>query len=142
MSLADLGPVAVVEGLRDATNAHDLGAIVACFAGDYRNDTPLHPARGFTGQTQVARNWAQILGAIPDVSTRIVASVADGEAVWSEWEHRGTRPDGSAHLMRGVIIFIVRHGLIASARFFLEPVDGTREDVDSAVRRQVSPGGT
>jgi len=142
MAMADMGTVAVVERLRDATNAHDLGAIVACFADDYRNDTPLHPARGFTGRTQVARNWEQILGAIPDVFTQIVASIAGGDTVWSEWEHRGTRPDRSAHLMRGVIIFTVRDGLIASARFFLEPVDDTRDDVDSAVRRQVSPGGS
>src|ERR1700710_2932876 len=93
--------LAVVQRLRDASNAHDLDGIVACFADDYRNETPLHPARGFAGKEQVRRNWTQILAAIPDVSTDIVASVADGETVWSEWVHRGTRPDGSPHLMRG-----------------------------------------
>lgn len=134
------GPLAVVERLRDATNAHDLEAIVACFADDYHNDTPLHPGRGFTGRVQVRRNWTQILAAIPDVSTQIVASAAAGETVWSEWEHRGTRPDGSAHLMRGVIVFTVRDELITSARFYLEPVDNTGDDADAAVRRQVSPG--
>jgi ketosteroid isomerase-like protein len=132
-------PIAVVERLRDVTNAHDLDGIVACFAADYRNETPLHPARGFVGNEQVRRNWTQILAAIPDVSTEIVASVADGDQVWSEWEHRGTRPDGSRHLMRGVIIFGVRGGLIATARFFLEPVDETGDNVDVAVRRQVTP---
>jgi ketosteroid isomerase-like protein len=133
-------PTAVVERLRDASNAHDLEAIVACFAADYRNETPLHPARGFTGREQVRRNWTQILAAIPDVSTEIVAATAAGGTVWSEWEHRGTRPDGSAHLMRGVIIFSVREGLITAARFYLEPVDDTAGGVDAAVRRQVSPG--
>lgn len=131
---------AVVERLRDATNAHDLEAIVACFAAEYRNDTPLHPARGFSGRRQVRRNWTQILAAIPDVCTEIVAAVVSGDTVWSEWEHRGTRPDGSAHLMRGVIIFAVRDGLITTARFFLEPVDDTGENVDAAVRGQVTPG--
>ncbi len=133
-------PIAVVERLRDASNAHDLEGIVACFAADYRNETPLHPARGFVGNEQVRRNWTHILAAIPDVSTEIVASVADGDTVWSEWQHRGTRADGSPHLMRGVIVFGVRDGVIATARFFLEPVDESGESVDGAVRRQVRPG--
>ena len=132
-------PTSVVERLRDASNAHDLEGIVACFAPDYRNETPLHPARGFVGNDQVRRNWTQILAAIPDVSTDIVASLADGDTVWSEWEHRGTRPDGSAHLMRGVIVFDVHDGMIATARFFLEPVDEADDGVDAAVRRQVNP---
>jgi ketosteroid isomerase-like protein len=132
--------MAVVERLRDATNAHDVEGIVACFAADYRNETPLHPARGFVGNEQVRRNWTHILAAIPDVSTEIVASLADGDTVWSEWEHRGTRADGSLHLMRGVIVFGVRGAVIVTARFFLEPVDDTGDGVDVAVQRQVRPG--
>ena len=31
--------------LERATNARDLDAVVACFARDYRNDTPAHPDR-------------------------------------------------------------------------------------------------
>jgi ketosteroid isomerase-like protein len=139
-SVSSTSPVMVVQRLRDATNAHDVEGIVACFADDYRNETPLHPARGFVGNEQVRRNWTQILAAIPDVSTAIVASVADGDTAWIEWEHRGTRPDGSPHLMRGVVIFSVRDSVITSARFFLEPVDEGGDSVDAAVRRQVSPG--
>ncbi len=131
--------LAVIERLRDATNAHDLERIVSCFATDYRNETPLHPARGFVGKEQVQRNWTQILGAIPDVSTEIVASLASGDTVWTEWEHHGTRRDGSAHRMRGVIIFGVREGSIATARFYLEPVDDTDDGVDAVVQRQVAP---
>jgi ketosteroid isomerase-like protein len=130
-------PIDVVQRLRDATNRHDLEAIVACFAEDYRNETPVHPARGFVGRDQVRRNWTQILAAIPDVWTEIVACMADADTVWSEWEHRGTRPDGSAHLMRGVIVFGVQGELIVTARFFLEPVEESGDDVGAAVRRQV-----
>ncbi len=134
-------PISVVERLRDVTNAHDVEGIVACFAADYRNETPLHPARGFVGKDQVRRNWTRILAAIPDVSADIVACAADGDRVWSEWEHRGTRPDGTAHLMRGVILFGVRGGAIATGRFFLEPVDDDADSgVDAAVERQVRPG--
>jgi hypothetical protein len=133
-------PAAVLQRLHEATNEHDLDAIVSCFAVDYRNDTPVHPARGFVGNEQVRRNWTQILAAIPDLSAEVVASAVVGDTVWSEWEQRGTRPDGSAHLMRGVIVFTVGDGLITSARFFLEPVDEGGSDVDSAVQRLTDPG--
>src|SRR4051812_27688027 len=93
MSHPEPDPSAVVGRLRDATNAHDLDGIVACFAPDYRNETPVHPARDFVGREQVRRNWSQILAAIPDVTTEILASVSSGDTVWTEWEHRGTRAD-------------------------------------------------
>jgi ketosteroid isomerase-like protein len=134
-------PSAVTRRLRDATNAHDVEAIVACFAPDYRNETPTHPARSFRGREQVRRNWTQILGAIPDLSTDIVACSTDAGTVWTEWEHRGTRPDGTAHLMRGVVIFGVADEVIESARFFLEPVEDGGGGVDDAVQRQVHSAG-
>jgi len=133
-------PSAVVQRLRAVTNAHDLDAIVACFASDYRNETPAHPARNFVGSGQVRRNWTKILAAIPDVSTEILASAVSGSTVWTEWEHRGTRRDRTEHLMRGVIVFVIAGGLIASARFFLEPVEETSGDVEAVVQRQVSTG--
>ena len=139
MTGSETEPSAVVERLRVVTNAHNLEAIVACFASDYRNETPTHPARNFVGNEQVRLNWMQILAAVPDVSTEIVTSAVSGKMVWTEWEHRGTRQDGTAHLMRGVVIFSISDGLIASARFFLEPVEEAGGDVEAAVRRQVRP---
>jgi SnoaL-like domain len=138
-------PAVVVRRLQDATNAHDVEAIVACFAPGYRNETPVHPSRSFEGNDQVRRNWTQILAAIPDLVAEIVGSATEADTVWTEWRHRGTRPDGSAHLMRGVVIFAIAGGLIESARFFLEPVDSdpedvNAEDVNAAVRRQVVSG--
>ena len=133
-------PSAVVQRLRAVTNSHDLDAIVACFASDYRNETPAHPARSFVGNKQVRRNWTQSLASIPDISTEILASAVSGTMVWTEWEHRGTRRDGTAHLMRGVIVFGIAGGLIASARFFLEPVEEASGDVKAAVQRQVGTG--
>ena len=133
-------PSAVVQRLQAVTNAHDIDAIVACFTSDYRNETPAHPARNFVGNEQVRRNWTKILAAIPDISTEILASAASGTVVWTEWEHRGTRRDGTAHLMRGVIVFGIAGGLIASARFFLEPVEEASGDVKAAVQRQVGTG--
>ena len=135
------GAAGVLARLERATNAHDVNAVVACFAPDYRNDTPAHPGRSFTGREQVRRNWEQIFAAIPDLTAKVLRSAVNGGEAWSEWEHRGTRRDGSAHLMRGVVIFGVRGGLLAWARFYVEPVVDGRENVDAAVRRQVAAAG-
>lgn len=135
------GPFALVERLRAATNDHDLEALVDCFSADYRNETPAHPERGFTGREQVRRNWEQIFAAIPDITADVLDCVVDGDTAWTEWEHRGTRPDGTAHLMRGVVIFGIAGGRANWARFYLEPVQEGGGTVDAAVRRQVTSGG-
>jgi ketosteroid isomerase-like protein len=134
-------PAALVARLQAATNAHDIDAIVACFASGYRNETPAHPGRGFVGREQVRKNWEQILVFIPDLEAQVTCQAVDGQTIWTEWEHRGTRRDGTRHLMRGIIIFGVVGGLADWARFYLEPVEDGAGGVDDAVRRQVSPGG-
>lgn len=126
-----------IERLVDATNRHDLEALVGCFAEDYRNETPAHPARGFHGAAQVRRNWEEIFAFVPDIHARVLRSAVDGDAVWTEWEMRGTRRDGSAHRMAGVIVFGVDGGLIRWARFYLERVDEGEATVDEARREQV-----
>ena len=127
------GPGVVVERLLRATNDHDLAALVSCFATDYRNETPAHPDRGFTGRAQVQRNWEQIFAAVPDLSATVVW-IADETTVWSEWEMRGTRRDGQPHLLRGVVIFGVDGDQATWARFYLEPVETAGPDADEAVR--------
>ena len=124
----------MLERLVEATNAHDVDAVVRCFALDYVNETPVHPARGFVGADQVRRNWEQIFGFVPDLRATVSRQVVAADEVWSEWQMSGTRPDGSQHLMRGVIIFTVRDGRASRASFYLEPVDLENGDVDAAVR--------
>ena len=118
-----------------ATNSHDVDRVVGCFAEDYRNETPAHPARGFTGHEQVRRSWTQIFAGVPDLIAQVVRSDQHGDTCWSEWEMRGTRVDGGAHLMRGVVVFTLAGGRAAAARFYLEPVDHAAVDADEAVRR-------
>ena len=129
----------VVERLLQATNDHDLEALVDCFASDYRNETPAHPERGFTGRSQVRRNWEQIFANVPDITAAVPRSAVVGDTIWSEWEMRGTRRDGAEHLMRGVVIFGVEDGRASWARFYLEPVETGGGDVNDAVRRAVVP---
>ena len=131
--------ISAVDRLVRVTNAHDIEGIVACFTDDYALESPLHPARSFRGKEQVRRTWTQILGAIPDIETRVVRAAADDESVWTEWEMSGTRRDGGKHLMRGVFIFGVADGLLRWGRMFLEPVDESSLDMDAAVRGQVGP---
>jgi ketosteroid isomerase-like protein len=129
----------VVQRLCQAINDHDLDAIVACFAAHYRNDTPAHPARSFTGRDQVRSNWTQILAAVPDLSAELVESHADGGIVWAEWDWSGTRADGTPLQMRGVTVLGVDADTVAWARFYMEPVDADGMTVDAAVRAQVGP---
>ena len=130
-------PSDVVDRLCVALNDHDLDALAACFAADYRNETPVHPARGFVGREQVRRNWEQLFGGIPDLHGTVTARAVAPDGVWTEWEMRGTRRDGVVHLMRGVVIFGVENDLIDWARFYLEPVEARSGGVDEAIRKQV-----
>lgn len=131
-------PEETIERLLRVTNSHDLDALVACFAHDYVNETPAHPARGFRGNGQVRRNWEQIFAFVPDLRADISGRAADGDAVWTEWTMQGTRRDGTSHEMAGVIVFGVADDLIQWARFYLEPVDRSEATVDAAVRSQVA----
>jgi ketosteroid isomerase-like protein len=125
------------EALTEATNNHDINALVDCFADDYVNETPAHPARGFRGREQVRRNWTAIFAGVPDFGMRVVRQVVDGSEVWMEVEMAGTRRDGAAHLLRGVIRFEVMQNHATRARFYVEPVEEASGDVNAAVDRAV-----
>ncbi len=134
-------PLAAIERLRSAMNAHDLEALVACFADDCVSEHPCHPDRSFAGADQVRRNWTQILGGVPDLKAALVSSRTDDDRVWCEWEWSGTRRDGVPHLMRGTTITTVdERGLIANTRFYMEPVIRDGVDVDSQIQRAMQGG--
>lgn len=131
-------PAAVLERLLGALNGHDLDALVSCFAEDYLNDTPAHPQRGFRGREQVRQNWTQIFAGVPDIRAAVPRHAVDGQTLWTEWEMSGTRGDGTAFLMRGAVVFEIADGVVASARFYLEPVEESTGDIDTATRRVVT----
>lgn len=131
-------PVGPVRRMLAAAARHDLEAMVSQFADDYRNTTPVHPARSFTGSAQVRKNWTALFAGMPDLTLTIhdAATGADGK-LWMEWSNRGTRPDGSVQRAAGVAIFTLRDDKIAAAQFYLEPVDQDSGDVNEAVREAV-----
>jgi ketosteroid isomerase-like protein len=134
MTQPRIDPRVTIDRLIQATNAHDVAGIVACFAEDYALVCPPHPARSFRGSEQVRRNWTQILAGVPDLTARLVASAVDGASIWTEWEMVGTRRDQGAFRMRGVFVFGVDDDRIRWGRMFLEPVDEGAADVDATVR--------
>ena len=142
MDGASQGPAAAVERLLAAINAHDLEAMVACFADDYVNEWPAHPQRGFQGRAQVRQNWSQIFAGVPNLQARLPRMVVDGDTVWTEWDIAGTRRDGGPFLMRGVSIFGVREGRLAWVRFYLEPVEEISGDVNTFSGRVAGTAGT
>jgi len=85
----------------------------------------------------VRRNWTQIFASVPDITAEVLQSDRAGDTLWSEWELRGTRLDGTAHLMRGVMVFTLAADRASAVRFYLEPVDDDGRDADQAVRALV-----
>ena len=89
---------ALLERLAAAVNSHDLDALVGCFAPGYRNETPAHPAQGFTARGQVQRNWEQIFTFMPDIA----APTRPGHSTWAPaWTSSavisGTGPASAGH---------------------------------------------
>ena len=131
---------ALLDRLTAAVNGHDLDGLVDCFTPDYRNETPAHPAQGFTGRDQVRRNWQQIFTLAPGLTATVLRSCCQGEVVWSEWEMTGARPDGSTLQTAGVMIFGVRDGRFCWVRFYLEPVQAGGPDASQALRQHLRAG--
>ena len=51
-------PQVVFERMIQAANRHELDAMVACFAPDFRSEQPFNPERNFIGQPGVRKNWS------------------------------------------------------------------------------------
>ena len=130
---------AVIDRLVQAVNRHDVDGMVSCFTGDYVNETPVHPLRGFTGRDQVGVNWTQIFRGVPDIEAVVLDRAEHNDKVWTEWDMSGTRSeDGGRFLMRGIVIFTVRGDAISYARFYLEPAEVTSGDVNAHTQRVVT----
>jgi hypothetical protein len=138
MNGSNEAPMTILKRLVAAMNAHDLEAMVSCFADDYVNETPIHPLRGFRGNEQVRKNYSQIFANVPDLHACVPRSAVDGDTLWTEWDISGTRLDATAFLVRGVVILGIKGNAIASARFYLDSVEETSGDVNTHVRQVVA----
>lgn len=129
----------VVDGLIAALNARDLEAAAALMHEDYHSEQPAHPGRAFVGRAQMHANWKAILEGVPDFQAELIRSVDDGDTTWSEWSWSGHRVDGPDLQVRGVTLFTIRDGKIASGRLYMEDVERSssiEEDVESMSGRR------
>jgi len=129
----------MLERLKHAMNAHDARRLASLCAEDYRSAQPLHPSRGFGGSAQVLENWSSVFDGVPDFNSELVASSQDGETEWGEWYWHGHHVDGSPFAMRGTTIFVVRDGLIAEGRLYMEPVETDGGGIGAAVQELYQP---
>jgi ketosteroid isomerase-like protein len=128
-------PGLVAERLKAAMNAHDIDALVGCFADDYDSEQPAHPDRAFRGRDQVRANWSSVFDGVPDFEAELLAAARSGEVEWSEWRWRGTQADGRPLDMAGVIVAGIRDGLLQWARLYVESVEQGGAGIDAAVRQ-------
>jgi len=105
-----------------ALNRHDLDAMVACFAPDFRSEQPVHPERNFTGQAGVRKNWSFFFTTVPDVQVEILNEVAEGDTVWAEVHYHGTQTDGKKFNVWGVTLQGMQAEQMIWARLYIEPV--------------------
>jgi len=124
-------PREVFARLVAAQNAHDIDALVACFAPDYSSEQPTHPGRAFTGNAQVRKNWSSIFAGVPDFHAELLDAAVQVDTAWGEFEWRGRRRDGSALHSRGVIIAKTRDGRLAAARLYMSDVDEAGRGIDA-----------
>src|SRR2546421_4234946 len=96
-----------------AQNAHNIEALVACFAADYSSEQPAHPDRVFTGNAQVRKNWSSIFASVPDFRAELHDSAVHDDTAWGEFEWRGGRGGGAAPPSPRGIIRTGRNGKLA-----------------------------
>ena len=115
-------PQVVFERMIQAANRHDLDAMVACFAQDFRSEQPLHPERDFTGQAGVRKNWSFFFTMIPDIQIEILNEVTGGDTVWAELHYHGMQTDGKKFNVKGVTLSRMQADQIVWSRLYIEPV--------------------
>lgn len=126
----------VVERFVQAINGHDLEAIVGCFAPDYHDVEPVHPARQISGgRTEVRKRWGMVLDGLPDFRTEVERVAVEADAAWIEHDWSGTRADGTRLHLRGVNIFGIRDGQFAWGHIYMETVEEDGIDIEERVRR-------
>jgi len=112
----------VFERMIQAANRHDLEAMVACFAPDFRSEQPFYPERNFIGQAGVRKNWSFFFSTMPDFQAEVLSEAVEGDVVWAELRYYGTQTDGTSHVTRGVTISGIQGEQIAWSKLYIVAV--------------------
>ena len=112
-------PKLVFERMIQAANRHDLEAMVACFAPDYRSEQPFYPERNFVGSAGVRKNWSFFFSTMPDYRVEILSEAVEGDTVWAELRYHGTQVDGKKQVTHGVTISGIQGEQIVWAKLYI-----------------------
>ena len=129
------GRAEVLARLVEATNDHDLEAMLECFKPDYRSEQPAHPSRAFEGVEQVRKNWSALMESVPDIHWQVLRVATDETTAWMEARLTGTKADGTRLDEIGVVILGISGGHIGWGRLYLTTVEPEGADIDETVRR-------
>lgn len=116
-------PLAVLQRLVRALNAHNLEDLLGCFHPEYESEQPVHPQRGFQGKDRLAENWSWVFDSFADFEVQLIDHAVQENVLWTEWRWTGTHPGGQAFEVRGVMILVVEGDLIRCGRLYLEPLE-------------------
>jgi ketosteroid isomerase-like protein len=119
--------------LHQAQNRHDVDALVACFAPDYRSAQSIHPDRALRGRDQVRANWSIVFRDIPDFQADMLRVCATGDMVWAEWRWHGTPASGDRFDWHGVTLFGIKDGQITWGHCYMEPDQAADGAIDVVV---------
>jgi len=115
-------PQHVFERMIQAANRHDLEAMVACYAPDYRSEQPFHSERNFTGPAGVRKNWNFFFTTMADYRIEVLNQAVEGDTIWAELHFYGTQTDGTKQSTRGVTLMGVQADKFVWARLYIESV--------------------
>ncbi len=124
-----------VDRLVEATNDHDVDALLECLHQDYQSEQPLHPEAGFGGREQVGKNWSLMFEEVPNLRLEVVRSATAADEVWTELRVHGHKVDGAPFEYRGMTVWGIRDDRIAWARLYFETVEVGGAGIDERMQQ-------
>lgn len=119
--------LAVLDRLADGFNAHDIDAIMACFAEDCTLDLPRGPlpvGSHYEGKAEVRRGIMTRFETTPDVHYGDVEHFVAGDTGMSKWLLTGTTLQGDRIEVRGCDFYSFRDGLVTRKDSYWKIVTG------------------
>ncbi len=118
----------------EAIANHDLQAVAAGWREDGVEE--LVPVGILRGRQAIIRNLADMFAAVPDIETTVVRIVAGDKEAVAEWRMQGTfdgvpyqgiEPTGKRVEIRGLELFELEEGLIASTTVYYDGMSFARQ---------------
>ena len=109
------GTLATIHAFNDASNRHDVDAVMALMTDDcvFENTWPAPDGERYEGQTAVRGFWERLIAGSPAARFEIEELFGAGDRATQRWHYTWVDSDGVAGHVRGVDVFRVRDGKIA-----------------------------